>query len=193
MSDEDIGMVVKTARRLETLLETRFGASGRGLHEKLAAVETMLTPEALRDGRYVATIRNRVVHEDSFSLPDRDRFVRCAAALEKALGGPATDGRPRFPLGVAICLGGFAIFALGRDIVTWWRPGPAQGSLLLILAWLMVAIPPTLWLRALIRRRGGSMTLFLLAVTLIFSVVVAVVYVPFELGRYLLAISRNRA
>src|SRR5258708_18174708 len=92
MSTSDIELAVTTARRLESLLETRFGASGRGLHEKLASVEATLPPDALRDGRYVATIRNRVVHEDSFSLPDRDRFLRCAQAFAKAVGGKATSG-----------------------------------------------------------------------------------------------------
>jgi hypothetical protein len=38
MSASDIELAVTTARRLESLLESRFGASGRGLHEKLASV-----------------------------------------------------------------------------------------------------------------------------------------------------------
>jgi hypothetical protein len=92
MSTSDIELAVTTARRLESLLETRFGASGRGLHEKLASVEATLPSEVLRDGRYVATMRNKVVHEDSFSLPDRDRFLRCAQAFEKALGGQVKSG-----------------------------------------------------------------------------------------------------
>jgi hypothetical protein len=37
MSDSDIDLAIKTSRRLEGLLETHYGAEGRGLHEKLAA------------------------------------------------------------------------------------------------------------------------------------------------------------
>src|SRR5258708_37701277 len=172
MSTSDIELAVTTARRLESLLETRFGASGRGLHEKLASVEANLPPDALRDGRYVATIRNRVVHEDSFSLPDRDRFLRCAQAFEKAVGGKAKSGFKvpwsfRVPWSVLIFLTGAVIsmnaFALIRS------PNPMGAVLLGVAGW-MTIIPPIIWLARLVRtyKRGGVSLLILIALLPIF-------------------------
>lgn len=144
MSTSDIELAVTTARRLETLLETRFGASGRGLHEKLTSVQTSLSPDALRNGRYVATMRNKVVHEDAFSLPDRDRFLRSAQAFENALGGPARTGR-KIPWSIAIFLLGVAILWNAPMVLKWVGSGP------LAVAALMLVVPPFLWLRPFLR------------------------------------------
>ena len=91
----DIELVITTARRLETLLETHYAASGRGLHEKITSVETQLPPHVIHAGRYVTTMRNQVVHVDAFSLPDRDWFVRCAQLFEDHFTPAATTNRIR--------------------------------------------------------------------------------------------------
>lgn len=151
MGTSDIELAVTTARRLESMLENRFGASGRGLHEKLASVEARLPPEALRDARYVATMRNKVVHEDAFSLPDRDRFLRCARASEKALGGS-----PRASLKPSWKLVSFLIFVTGV-VISWKVPVPVM------LRWggwgvpaavsLMVFVPQLLLVRLILGTR----------------------------------------
>jgi hypothetical protein len=180
MSTSDIELAVTTARRLESLLETRFGASGRGLHEKLASVEATLPSEVLRDGRYVATMRNKVVHEDSFSLPDRDRFLRCAQAFEKALGGQVKSGFfgkapggkvtggfkvrwdvPIFVIGVVISLNAFPLLKWGGQ----------TGFLLLVVATLMTVIPPILWLGPLVRKHKRGLVAFLLLFGLLWMIV----------------------
>ncbi len=56
---------------------TEFGATGKGLHEKISSVEGQLTPEMIRNMRYLATIRNKLVHERGFdAIPDRARFIK---------------------------------------------------------------------------------------------------------------------
>lgn len=151
MSKSDIELAVTTARRLETLLESRFGASGRGLHEKLASVEATLPPEALRGGRYVATMRNKVVHEDAFSLPDRDRFLRCARAFETALGGsPKASSKISWKIVI------FVIFLIGV-VISWKAPVPlilswgGFGALAVVL--LMVFVPPLFLVWPILRTR----------------------------------------
>jgi hypothetical protein len=147
MSDSDIDLAIKTSRRLEGLLETRYGAEGRGLHEKLAAVEAMLSPEALRNGRYVATMRNKVVHEDGFSLPDRPRFINSAAAFEKEVGGGRTvTAAVQFPWGVLICAGGLVLLVAGPRLIP-KRYGLEGFTTFVMSAFLVMAIPPMLWLR----------------------------------------------
>ena len=152
MGTSDIELAVATARRLESLLESRFGASGRGLHEKLASVEARLPPEALRDGRYVATMRNKVVHEDAFSLPDRDRFQRCARAFEKAIGGsPKASLKPSWKLAI------FLTFVVGL-VILWKVPLPVMmrfgGWGVPIAVLLMVFVPPVLLLWPILRSRA---------------------------------------
>lgn len=95
----DVELVITAARRLETLLEKFHGAVGRGLHEKLTAVEDKVPAEVMHRARYVATMRNNVLHVDNFSLPDRDWFLQCARAVEAHLN-PAPQSPPKPDLGM---------------------------------------------------------------------------------------------
>lgn len=83
----DYELVCRTAKELEWLLERHFGAAGRGLGEKIAAAEAAgaLSPVLCRRLRFVAAIRNRLVHERGFdAIPNRPRFLEDfeAARLE---------------------------------------------------------------------------------------------------------------
>lgn len=79
----DIELANTVTRRLETLLEKHYGAFGRGLHEKITSVADKLPPDLLNPGRYVATMRNNVMHVDNFALPDREWFLKCAEIFER--------------------------------------------------------------------------------------------------------------
>lgn len=82
LPQSDIELVILLARRVETLLETHCAVTGRGLHEKLDAAEALLPPKLIARGRYLASVRNRVVHRDGFTLPDRHTFIRYAEEFE---------------------------------------------------------------------------------------------------------------
>ena len=72
----DFELAIRSSKDLEYLLETEFDAHGKGLHEKISSVETSLTPDLVRNMRYLATIRNKLVHERGFnSIPDRGKFL----------------------------------------------------------------------------------------------------------------------
>jgi hypothetical protein len=73
----DIETVVRMSRELEALLESRLGASGKGLHQKLNSVEDRLPNHIVKRARYVASVRNAVVHEQDATIRDR-------AGLERA-------------------------------------------------------------------------------------------------------------
>jgi hypothetical protein len=84
----DLDRAVRWSKRLEGLLERRYGARGRGLHEKTGSVERDLSPETVRALRLVATVRNRIVHEEGYDrIDDRRRFRRACKAAERALAG----------------------------------------------------------------------------------------------------------
>ena len=63
MADE-FTKIVEMAQTLERLLQYRYGAQGRGLHEKITSVQYDLPRKAIRKMRFVATMRNRAAHED---------------------------------------------------------------------------------------------------------------------------------
>jgi hypothetical protein len=82
--------VIKASKELEHVLDTQFGAQGKGLHEKADTVERQLSPQLIKDIHYLATLRNKLVHEYNFNnIPDRkqfeDRFVRAEGELTKIL------------------------------------------------------------------------------------------------------------
>lgn len=64
-------VVITGCKRLEQLLESRFGAAGRGLHEKVTSVTRHLPLPVLNKLRYIASVRNQVVHGTE-NLTDED-------------------------------------------------------------------------------------------------------------------------
>ncbi|WP_052380162.1 MULTISPECIES: hypothetical protein [unclassified Pseudoalteromonas] len=68
--------VIKNTKKIETLLQLKLSAQGRGLHQKVSNVETLLPPSMVRDVRKIATLRNKLIHEDAFSIPNLSGFVQ---------------------------------------------------------------------------------------------------------------------
>jgi len=90
----DIDLAVSSSKRLESLLEMKLGATGRGLHEKVSSVEGKLPRELVRKIRLVATVRNKIVHESDYqNIDHRKEFVDACKQAErelKALGGDSS-------------------------------------------------------------------------------------------------------
>ena len=82
---KDITPVVRASKRIEALLEEKFGAQGRGLHEKFTSVEHHVPAELHKTIRYIATVRNKAVHEDNYELDDEQGFLRQAERVAQAL------------------------------------------------------------------------------------------------------------
>ncbi len=59
-----IEIAVLASKKIEALLRDGFGAQGRGLHEYLANIEHRLPAAVVKKGRYIASLRNQVVHHD---------------------------------------------------------------------------------------------------------------------------------
>ncbi len=81
-----IEIAVRQSKRLETLLEERLGATGKGLHEKLSSVENQLPSQIVKTVRWIASVRNAAVHEADYEIAKPDEFnaaaERVAAHLE---------------------------------------------------------------------------------------------------------------
>jgi hypothetical protein len=96
----DIELVIRSSKKLEGLLERHFAATGRGLHEKVSSVERRLPEPLVRKLRFIATVRNRVVHDEGADhIDDRAGFKEACAFSEaqlRKLAGVRTGGRWRW-------------------------------------------------------------------------------------------------
>jgi len=78
----ELEMVRDATAKLETLLETKLGATGRGLHEKVRSVEHLLPPYLIRPAFFVAEMRNKSFHVAGFALDNPGKFFGAAKLLE---------------------------------------------------------------------------------------------------------------
>jgi hypothetical protein len=110
----DIELAVTRTKELEALLEAGLGATGRGLHEKVTSVEDRLPAPLVRKLRFVATVRNKLVHDAGYrQIDDRDGFTRACDEAEQELRALAAPPRVinKGCLGVALVLAGLAAVA----------------------------------------------------------------------------------
>lgn len=128
----DIEIAIKRCKRLEKLLEEDFGAAGRGLHEKVSSAQVQLPDKVVRRLRFIATVRNKLVHEaDVDRLEDRREYERACDEVERELnrlcnrGGKSRGNWLRsVALVVALLTGLYLLFALLNSIF------PGLGALL---------------------------------------------------------------
>jgi hypothetical protein len=62
-----IGEIVERSKRLEAKLKT-MNAEGRGLHEQTTSIQDKLGDELSKYLRFIATVRNKAVHEPDFDV-----------------------------------------------------------------------------------------------------------------------------
>ncbi|OEE35530.1 hypothetical protein A1QO_19945 [Vibrio genomosp. F10 str. ZF-129] len=77
-------IVISGSKKIEGML-TKKGATGKGLHEKVSSIESYTPASLVKDIRSVATIRNKLVHEEDFSLSDTE-LIRFKTDIEYICG-----------------------------------------------------------------------------------------------------------
>jgi hypothetical protein len=77
----DIDLVIRRSKRLERLLREEMAAKGRGLHELTSSVERQLPDGLVRRLRFIATVRNKLVHDDDVHQIDKRRDFSTACDL----------------------------------------------------------------------------------------------------------------
>lgn len=81
----DIALAIQSSKRLEGLLE-KMGAEGKGLHTKTNNIENKLPSDVKKKLHYVATLRNKIVHDDDYrQLNDRFSFVHACMRISNSL------------------------------------------------------------------------------------------------------------
>ncbi|MDB5313720.1 MAG: hypothetical protein JWO38_7922 [Gemmataceae bacterium] len=112
----DIELAVTRTKALEALLEQGLGATGKGLHEKVTSVQTKLGPVLVKKLRFVATVRNKIVHETSYQQFDnRPGFERACADAEQELRAMLA---PPQVINKG-CFGGVLLIAAGVSAAVW--------------------------------------------------------------------------
>jgi len=81
----DIEKVVTRTRRIEKLLRLQYHAEGKGLHQLITSCEERLPHDVISKLRYIATIRNKIVHEEDYQLEDQKEFLMVCDDCEKEL------------------------------------------------------------------------------------------------------------
>lgn len=67
-TDNSYAIVINVSKNLENILEAKFQAVGKGLHEKVTSVEAQLPELLIRRLRKIASIRNKLVHEKDYKF-----------------------------------------------------------------------------------------------------------------------------
>lgn len=81
-------LVISKCKKLEKMLADGLGASGKGLHEKVSSVQDRLPPPLIKRLRYIASVRNDLVHEsDSNRLDDVTSYKEACSKAEAELKG----------------------------------------------------------------------------------------------------------
>ncbi|GEM76880.1 hypothetical protein [Vibrio sagamiensis] len=112
----DIEKVVMRTRRLEKLLRTQYHAEGKGLHQMVTSCEDRLPHDVISKLRFIATVRNKVVHEEDYKLDNRKDFLHACDVCEKEL----TPRSARFIWRTAILLMiAITLAALGFYYMHW--------------------------------------------------------------------------
>jgi hypothetical protein len=77
--------VLNGTKRIEAILEEKFAASGRGLYEKMETANMKL-PEGLQKRiRYVATLRNKTMHQDGYEIANIPEYVKACQSIAAQL------------------------------------------------------------------------------------------------------------
>jgi hypothetical protein len=81
--------VLAKTREIESLLEKNFRATGKGLHDKASSVEGMLDTTRVKRIRYIATVRNKLVHEADYKYDgDEKAFLELCDQIITSLKHP---------------------------------------------------------------------------------------------------------
>ncbi|MBR6435630.1 MAG: hypothetical protein IKS45_03915 [Thermoguttaceae bacterium] len=59
-------------------MENKYGAIGRGLHEKASSVSNKISNQCMKKIRYIASVRNKAAHEDRKIANQEIKNIRVA-------------------------------------------------------------------------------------------------------------------
>lgn len=88
--------VLQGTKRIEAILEEKFGSTGRGLYEKMTTANMKLPEPLQKRIRYVATMRNKTMHEEGFEIPNIPEYVKTCQSIAEQLEHLHANRKPGF-------------------------------------------------------------------------------------------------
>ncbi len=79
-----IEQTIKHTKKIETILE-KLGATGQGLHTKLNSIEYKIEEPRVKKIRWIATMRNGLMHKDGFEIKNFNDFSKTCEGIIKYL------------------------------------------------------------------------------------------------------------
>jgi len=117
--------VLGLTKQIEGKLQA-LGATGRGLHEKATSIEAVLGTELTKRIRFLATVRNKLVHDPEvvvsgsllveFSSAAADVISRLDGLLHRHTAPPEAPPRQ----------------TSGADVAAAWRETPTRGKVAIV-------------------------------------------------------------
>ena len=85
-NNQDISLdnLIRSSSNIENLLEEK-GAVGKGLHEKVSSIESDLPESSVKSIRFIASIRNQLVHEGPVSFEKKRDYLEACQRVERDL------------------------------------------------------------------------------------------------------------
>lgn len=77
-NEEELAKIIYFSREIESILKNKFQVKGKGLHTYIDSIENKIETQLVKDLRYIATIRNKSMHESSFKVDNFSRYKRVA-------------------------------------------------------------------------------------------------------------------
>jgi hypothetical protein len=115
-----VDLAVRRSKRLERLLKQGCGAHGRGLHAQVTSVEAKLPVGLVKRLRFIATLRNKIIHDlDYRRFDDRAGFIEACDLAERDLeqiAGPGIRDSWRLTMWVVASLAGLIVVGMGIAI-----------------------------------------------------------------------------
>lgn len=115
VTTSDIEFVVRATKAINARLATDLGATGLTMHERLGSVEHILPANAVKSGRMLATVRNKILNDVRVDhLDDRRGFkVACDevnAAITLVQSKASTLQKPQEKAGSKFCFIATAVY-----------------------------------------------------------------------------------
>ncbi len=80
--EQKLASIIKNTKKIEILLKEN-GATGKGIHSQVSSIENKLDPILIKDLRWIATMRNKSIHED-FIIENIESYEKtCKRAITK--------------------------------------------------------------------------------------------------------------
>jgi hypothetical protein len=77
-NEEELAKIISFTRKIESILKDKFKAKGKGLHTYIDSIKNMLDAQLIKDLRFIATIRNKSMHESTFKVDNFTSYQRIA-------------------------------------------------------------------------------------------------------------------